>query len=129
MQMVDLKSFRKANGLKQKDLADILGVSRGFIGQIECGHSKLPEEYLRALLGNKNYDTSMLVIDSPITTVSARASGNSSARVSIGNTPNADRITVELAIAKSEIESLRSQLAEEKQRSTQYWELIQKLMK
>ena len=129
MEMVDLKAFRRANNLKQKDLAEILGISRGFIGQIESGLSKLPEEHLRALLNNKNYDTSMLVIDSPITTVSARASGNSSARVSIGNARNADGITVELAIAKSEIESLRSQLSEEKQRSAQYWEMIQKLMK
>lgn len=127
--MIDLKAFRRANNLKQKDLAEILGISRGFIGQIESGLSKLPEEHLRALLNNKNYDTSMLVIDSPITTVSARASGNSSARVSIGNARNADRIAVELAIAKSEIESLRSQLSEEKQRSAQYWEMIQKLMK
>ncbi len=128
-QTINLKAFRKANKLTQANLAEIIGISRSFISLIESGVSKLPDKYLQTLLTLKEFDTSMLKANTPLTNISARASGNSSARVSIGNTRNDDRITVELAIAKSEIESLRSQLSEEKQRSAQYWEMIQKLMK
>lgn len=127
--MVDLKEFRQVNGLKQKDLAEVLGVSRSFISLIESGFSKLPDKYLQTLLTLKEFDTSMLMAKAPMANISAKASGNSSARISIGRADNAERLAVELAMSRSEIESLRSQLAEEKQRSAQYWEMIQKLMK
>lgn len=127
--MVDLKEFRQVNGLKQKDLAEVLGVSRSFISLIESGVSKLPDKYLQTLLTLKEFDTSMLIAKAPMTNISAKASGNSSARISIGRADNSERLAVELAMSRSEIESLRSQLAEEKQRSAQYWEMIQKLMK
>ena len=44
--MIDLKGFRKANKLTQADLAELIGISRSFIGQIECGASKLPDSNL-----------------------------------------------------------------------------------
>ena len=41
---LDLAAFRKANGINQAELADILGVSRSFISLIETGANKLPHD-------------------------------------------------------------------------------------
>lgn len=125
--MIDLKAFRKANKMTQADLAKVLGTSRSFVGQVECGASKLPDVYLQALLANKEFDTSMLFIDNS-TNISAKATGNS-AHVNIGRGGNVDSYVIKVAMLEAEIESLKIQLSEEKQRSAQYWEMIQKLMK
>lgn len=85
--MPDLKGFRKDNGLTQSDLAEYLGggVDKGFISQIEHGTRKLPNAQLAKLLNNTmGWDTSMLQVDPP-TSISAKATGNSSARVEIGS--------------------------------------------
>ena len=50
--MIDLKAFRKENKLKQTEVADFLGVSFGFISQIERGERKLPEAFADRLLRN-----------------------------------------------------------------------------
>lgn len=50
--MIDLKAFRKENKLKQTEVADFLGVSFGFISQIERGERKLPEAFADRLLQN-----------------------------------------------------------------------------
>ena len=125
--IINLKAFRKANGLKQQDLANILGLSRSFIAQIECGASKLPDNYLQALLANKDYDTSMLVVDTPANSVSAKATGNSTASVNIGSHNRNDY--TELALLRAEVESLKAQLEKAEAEKEKYWELIQKLMK
>jgi len=60
--MVDLKLFRDANNLLQKDIAEYLGVSIAFISSIEKGQAKLPSEKLIRLLDNdRNWDTDSLV--------------------------------------------------------------------
>lgn len=60
--MVDLKAFRKANNLRQSDLAAFLETSREFISMVESGKSKLPEEQLSKLLHNsEGWDTSILL--------------------------------------------------------------------
>lgn len=126
--MIDLKSFRKANGLKQQDLANILGLSRSFISQVEAGYSKFPEDHLQTLFANPNYDTSMLVVDTPSTnSVSAKATGNSTASVNIGS--NNGNNSTELALLRAEVESLKAQLAKAEAEKEKYWEMIQKLMK
>ena len=126
--MIDLKGFRRANKLTQADLAELIGISRSFIGQIECGASKLPDSYLQALLANKDYDTSMLVVDAPsANSVSARATGNSTASVNIGS--NNGNNSTELALLRAEVESLKTQLAKAEAEKEKYWEMIQKLMK
>lgn len=117
--MIDLKAFRKSNHLRQDDVADYLNVTRGYISMVENGLSKLSEDKLLSLLANTNgWDTSALTGS----TITARASGNSSASVHIGSGESMPALL-------KEIELLREQLAEEKQRSAQYWEMIQKLMK
>jgi transcriptional regulator with XRE-family HTH domain len=50
--MVDLKTFRKKNGITQKELAKFLGITHGFISQVELGKSRLPEDKLEKLLNN-----------------------------------------------------------------------------
>lgn len=119
--MCDLKTFRKANNLTQSDVADFLGggVGKAFISQIEHGSRKLPSAQLAKLLNNPyGWDTSSL----SGSTITARASGNSNASVHIGSGEDVSAL-------RKEIEMLREQLAEEKARSAQYWEMIQKLMK
>ena len=122
--MIDLKGFRKANKLTQADLAKLIGISRSFIGQIECGASKLPDAYLQALLANKDYDTSMLVIDNS-TNISAKATGNSS-KINIEDNSGSK---AEIMLLRAEVESLKTQLAKAEAEKEKYWEMIQKLMK
>lgn len=60
--MFDLKSFRVANNLYQKDLADYLHVSIGFISSVERGASKLPGDKLAMLIDNdKGWDPTSLI--------------------------------------------------------------------
>ena len=53
MKTIDLHSFRRLNKIKQTELAEYLGVSRGFISLVETGASKLPERLVDKLLKNK----------------------------------------------------------------------------
>lgn len=59
--MVDIRAFRKANGLTQEDLANYLGVGKAFISQVETGRSSLSEVKYSMILNNpRGWDTSML---------------------------------------------------------------------
>ena len=61
MKVVDIKGFRKANGIQQIELADFLGVSNSFISQIERGEREIPESKLDRIVRNeKGWDTSLL---------------------------------------------------------------------
>lgn len=61
MKAIDIKAFRGLNNLTQKELADYLGIDKGFISAIEHGKSKFPKAKLTLLLNNPhNWDTSML---------------------------------------------------------------------
>lgn len=61
MKVVDIKAFREANNLTQKELAEYLKIDKGFISAIEHGKSKFPKAKLTLLLNNPhNWDTSML---------------------------------------------------------------------
>lgn len=113
---MDIKKFRETNDIRQIELADYLGVSKGYLCNVEAGRVKLSRENKKKLLNNPNgWDTSMLIGN-----VTANASNHSSASVSIGST-EADNM-------RKEIERLNTLLEEEKKRSAQYWEIIQKLM-
>lgn len=126
--MINLKAFRKANRIKQEDLAKYLKVSRGFISLVEIGSSKLPEDKLEKILANEfGWDTTMLLSDPYNASISAKATGNSSANVNIGSHNRND--STELALLRAEVESLRAQLAKAEAEKEKYWEMIQKLMK
>lgn len=49
---LNLRLFRKANGLKQDIVAEYLGVSKPFISQVENGKVSLPEDKIAKLIGN-----------------------------------------------------------------------------
>lgn len=119
--MPDLKGFRKDNGLTQSDLAKYLGggVDKGFISQIEHGTRKLPDAQLAKLLSNTmGWDTSMLQVDTPTTNISAKATGNGSAKVSIGShntmspahTAELSEQATRIAVLEKENQMLREQL-------------------
>lgn len=62
IRFVNLKAFRLANELSQKEIADYLEVSIAFISSIERGLSKLPVEKLVRLLDNdKDWETAPLL--------------------------------------------------------------------
>ena len=113
-----LKAFRTANHLTQQQVADYLGggVQKSFLSQIEHGDRKLPHMHLARLISNPyGWDASMLMGN-----VTANANNHSSASVSIGS--------AEVDNMRKEIERLKALLEEEKTRSAQYWEMIQKLL-
>lgn len=62
---VQIRAFRKFNGLTQEEVADFLGVKKAFISQIETGRVDLPDEKFYRLLNNdKGWDVTLLQ-DSP----------------------------------------------------------------
>lgn len=109
MTTLDTQTFRKHYGLKQKDLADILGVSRSFIAQCEAGYSKFPRYLVDKLGGIEDYDISPFLIDE--------------------NQAPSNSADAEIASLKNEIEDLKQQLEEVKAEKDKYWETIQKLIR
>lgn len=82
---MDLRGFRKINHLTQTQLGEFLGIKKSFVSLVENEKAKLPEEKFNKLLNNTmGWGTSMLQVDPP-TSISAKATGNSSARVEIGS--------------------------------------------
>ncbi len=62
---IDLRGFRLANNITQGELADYLGVTRGFISSIENGRANLPDKKLEYLYTmskkEKSWDTDVLL--------------------------------------------------------------------
>ena len=117
--MIDLKRFRKVNGLLQKDLADYLGVSREFISMMEIGKTPLPYGHLSKLLGNENgWDVSMLVAD-----------GGGDHILQNGGEHNIGKIEgdAEVSALQKEVEMLREQVEELRAEKARYWEMIERL--
>lgn len=53
--MFDLKAFRKQNKLTQIQLAEYLGVTQGFISQVEKDISQLPDKFISKILEDNIY--------------------------------------------------------------------------
>lgn len=115
---MDLRGFRKINHLTQTQLGEFLGIKKSFVSLVENEKAKLPEEKFNKLLSNAmGWDTSMLQVDPP-TSISAKATGNSSARVEIGSRnknycPEVSGDTekdTRIAVLEKENEMLREQL-------------------
>ena len=115
---MDLRGFRKINHLTQTQLGEFLGIKKSFVSLVENEKAKLPEEKFNKLLINTmGWDTSMLQVDPP-TSISAKATGNSSARVEIGSRnknfcPEVSGDTekdTRIAVLEKENEMLREQL-------------------
>lgn len=56
-----LKRFRKKKGLSQKDLADIIGASQGYLSEVERGEKFLGGEFLFALKQKLDADINWLL--------------------------------------------------------------------
>ena len=62
-----LKLFRKRNKISQMELADHLGVTQGFISQMENGTSAVPDNVISRLLANTcGWETEMLTEDDEV---------------------------------------------------------------
>ena len=65
LKLVNMKAFRLANELSQREVAEYLDVSIAFISAVERGQTKLPADKLARLLENdKEWETASL-IDNP----------------------------------------------------------------
>lgn len=110
--MADLHTFRKANKLKQEDLAKYLNTTRAFISMVETGVSKLPAEKLSLLLNNPHgWDTSMLISGD----IYAGNNNAGDVNVQIGQNRAGNRLkngdaATQIAVLEKENEMLREQL-------------------
>ena len=123
--MADLAGFRRENGLTQDDIAQYLGVSIPFISQVENGRRSLPDTQMDKLKNNdRGWKTDMLALHQVIHNsgdhIEQRGGNGNIGKITGESSP-------ELLSLRREVELLRAQLAEEKQRSGQYWEMIQRL--
>lgn len=122
-----LKKFRKANSLKQDELAQKIGVSRSFISQVESGYSKLPTNILQTIINNPyGWDVSMLVEENNgmINNQSGtHIGGNNTVTMGAGNCA----LEKENASLRMENEMLKSQLEKVEAEKQEYWEMIKRL--
>lgn len=123
-EMIDLKGFRKANKLSQKDVAEEIGVSRSFIGQVESGFSKLPDDKLNKLITNtQGWDVSCLtVVEKEVV-----AGDNIHQNGGSGNIGKIAGDAGELMALRKENEMLREQLAKAEALADKYWGMIEKM--
>lgn len=88
---LNLRLFRKRNGLTQNAVAEYLGVSKVFISYVESGRSALPEDKFQQIINN---DRGWVVEDSflvatTLTAPSSTTSGESNpSRISRRRTAN-----------------------------------------
>ena len=61
MKYIDIKAFRNANNISQKQLADYLNVTQGLVSQWESGKTQIPLSTVEMIIGNdKNWSTGAL---------------------------------------------------------------------
>ena len=93
------------NRLTQKAVADMLGIKRSYISQIETGVVRLPLKYVDTLQSIPRLDCSALV------------------------GVKEDDLILQLASLRAENDYLRSRIESLQEDKDKYWELLQKLMK
>lgn len=134
--MNELTKFLRYNNLKQKELADYLGIAEGSVSKMLNGTIGYKKHLGKILSNTEGWDTSML-IENNSPTITAKATNNSTAKVSIDNSVKtvAD-IPPDVALLKAQIDSLTEQinlLKAELQRmrdeKDKYWEMIDRLTK
>lgn len=120
--MIDLKGFRKRNGLTQDELGEFLGVKKSFISKIEHGGAALPDDKFTKLLANNcGWDTSLLTENVVMGDNIHQNGGN-------GNIGKIAGDAGELMALRKEVEMLRAQAEELKVQNEKYWKMIEKLM-
>ena len=97
-------TFLEVNGLKQKDLAQFLGVSEPSVSAYVSGKTTPSPDKLKKILDNPEWDTTAL-----------------------SETDPGKDIQVELARMQQLIKMLESQIKRLEEQNTEYWTLIKKL--
>lgn len=59
--MIDLKQFRKDKGIRQKDLAELIGVTAQSISNVETGKMDVPTDWIKLI--NEKYKVDLLEYD------------------------------------------------------------------
>ncbi len=119
---MEIKEFRKVNGITQEALADYLCTSKPYISLIESGKSKLSREKLQKLLNNdKGWDVLMLTAPQGNIYNNASGSGTNTNNVNIGNT---QALEEKIAMLEQQLQDTKEQLEFERKRSADYWELL-----
>lgn len=132
LNMIDLRTFRKVNGLTQDELGQFLGMKKSFISKIEHGKDKFPNSKFQKLMNNdQGWDVSMLKAP---TDQFVQGDNNMVAGDSIhqnGGKGNIGKIagdnTGELLALRKENELLRQQVEDLKTQNEKYWAMIEKL--
>ena len=55
METLDLRKFRKANGIKQQELADFLGIGQGYVSQMERGDRPISKSVMEKIESNPEW--------------------------------------------------------------------------
>ncbi len=124
-ELESLQQLAEEIGANKQNMYDInkgkCGISKNMKERILAKYPSISKEWLDDL-------SDVMIIGSP--SISTHATGNSNASVRITShstsSPSIEK-EAEISALKKELEILRDQLAEEKKRSEQYWEMIQKL--
>lgn len=154
--MIDLKEFRRTNGLTQAVVADYLGVSEPFISRVESGRDPLPVDKLFKLMNNdrgwnitslidlSNAPTSSVVATGPqrikellaakpkdpfYSYISETSPDIQRARLIANASPAAknEGLYDEKQMLKKRIEELEKRISDLEEQNKEYWELIKKL--
>lgn len=120
MRQFDLKKFRKANGISQKELAAYLGIGQSFVSQMENQGKGVPEATLEKILSNPEWSYT-------VEEASLEIGGDSIQQN--GGTNNIGKVTgdAEVLALRKEVEILREMVTELRQEKEAYWEMIQRL--
>ena len=97
-------TFLEVNGLKQKDLAQFLGVSEPSVSSYVSGKTTPSPDKLKKIMDNPVWDTSALVDDAPL-----------------------NDAQIELTKLRQIVKSLSDQVKRLEEQNGKYWALIEKL--
>ena len=114
--MIDLKEFRKSNGLTQAVVAEYLGVSEPFISRVESGRDPLPEDKLDKLIKN---DRGWVV--------KSFQTPDGKVKVTIRRSGSSNDSKQNKSWEQKKIEMLEQRIAQLEQQNAEYWDLIKKL--
>lgn len=124
--MLDLRSFRKANGLTQEELGKFLDMKKSFVSKVENGKEKLPEAKFQKLIANeRGWNVDALLTEEPMHCGdSFQVNGG---RGNIGKI--AGDSSAEVLALRRENELLRAQVDDLKAQNERYWSALLELMK
>lgn len=107
--MFDFERFLSDNGLKKKDIAEYLQVSKAFVTQLCQGLRKLPPEKFALLKANAQWDCSALG-EGDMLRSEPRNVNSQTVRIGNITASSSGSDSSELAALRAENESLRAQV-------------------